>query len=181
MPVDAIFCGRRADVTLPGFFRPTKQWDVVVVARDALLASIECKALCGPSFGNNYNNRIEEAIGNAHDIWTAYREGAFQRSPKPFLGYLLLLEEADSSIRSIDVCERHFCVFESFRSASYAKRCEESLRRLVRERCYDAGCLVLSSRRDGVRGKYREPATDLTFERLAKLLCNQTVATYRSL
>lgn len=181
IPSDAVFCGRRTDVTLPGFFRPSKQWDVVVVAKGAFLASIECKALCGPSFGNNYNNRVEEALGSATDIWTAYREGAFERSPRPFLGYFMLLEEAQSSTRPVDVCERHFPVFRPFLGASYATRCEETLRRLVRERCYDAGCLLLTGRGEGLRGKYRQPASDLTFERLVRLLCNHTMATYRAL
>jgi hypothetical protein len=31
-----------------------------------------------PSFGNNFNNRSEEAIGSASDIWIAYREAIWQ-------------------------------------------------------------------------------------------------------
>jgi hypothetical protein len=180
IPRHAIFHSARANVTLPGFFRPTKQWDVAVVADGKLLASVECKALCGPSFGNNYNNRVEEAVGNAHDIWTAFREGAFLHSPHPFVGYVLLLEEAEESIRPVRVDEKHFEVFPEFKAASYARRCEESLRRLMRERCYNATCLLLSNRPDGRRGAYTEPATDLTFERFAKLMCNQTAASFRS-
>lgn len=40
-------------VVLPGFFRPTKQWDVLVVHNGRLLVAVELKSLCGPSFGNN--------------------------------------------------------------------------------------------------------------------------------
>jgi len=36
--------------------------------------AIELKSRVG-SFGNNVNNRTEEAIGNAADIWRAYEEG----------------------------------------------------------------------------------------------------------
>jgi hypothetical protein len=171
----------RAGVTLPGFFRPTKQWDLVVVAHDSLLAAIELKALCGPSFGNNYNNRVEEALGSSTDIWTAYREGAFESSPRPFVGYLLLLEEAVGSTRTVGVSEKHFDVFPEFRDASYAKRCEESLRKLVRERCYDAACLILSDRKAGTRGRYSEPAVDLSFDRFARLLCGMVGATYATI
>src|SRR3989344_2601155 len=63
-------------VTLPGFFRPTKQWDFLVLREGRLIAALEFKSQVG-SFGNNFNNRTEEAIGTAHDLWTAYREGAF--------------------------------------------------------------------------------------------------------
>jgi len=71
---------------LPGFFRPTKEWDVVVVDGPHFSAAIELKSQIGPSFGNNFNNRTEEALGSALDIWTAYREGAFQTFPAPWLG-----------------------------------------------------------------------------------------------
>ncbi len=63
-------------LTLPGFFRPTKLWDIVIMNRGTLVAALEFKSQVGPSFGNNCNNRAEEAIGTAHDFWTAYRESA---------------------------------------------------------------------------------------------------------
>ena len=49
---------------------------MLVIDRDQLIAALEFKSQVGPSFGNNFNNRTEEAIGTAHDLWTAYREGA---------------------------------------------------------------------------------------------------------
>ena len=69
---------RKKAVELPGFFRPTKEWDLVVVYDHKLAAAIEAKSQVGPSFGNNFNNRTEEALGSAVDLWTALREGAFQ-------------------------------------------------------------------------------------------------------
>ena len=78
---------RRAQVELPGYYRAEKKWDLVVVVDGRLLATVEFKAQVGPSFGNNYNNRAEEALGNATDYWAAYREGAFRGSPKPCLLY----------------------------------------------------------------------------------------------
>jgi hypothetical protein len=57
-------CIHKKAATLPGYFRPTKDWDLVVVVDGQLLASIEFKAHIGPSFGNNFNNRVEEALGN---------------------------------------------------------------------------------------------------------------------
>ncbi len=72
----------RGRLELPGFFRATKNWDMLVVADGTLLAVTEAKSQVG-SFGNNFNNRTEEAIGSAIDLWTAYREGAFASSPRP--------------------------------------------------------------------------------------------------
>jgi len=81
---------------LPGFYRAEKSWDLIVVAEGHLLALVEFKAQVGPSFGNNFNNRTEEALGNAADLWAAYENGAFKPSPRPWLGYVLFWRIAPS-------------------------------------------------------------------------------------
>ncbi|VDC18938.1 PaeR7I family type II restriction endonuclease [Pseudogemmobacter humi] len=74
---------QRRMLTLPCYFRPTKLWDMLVMYRGQLVAALEFKYKVGPSFGNNFNNCAEEAIGTAHDLWTAYREGALgEDSPR---------------------------------------------------------------------------------------------------
>ena len=59
-----VHCERYIEV--PGFFRPEKKWDLIVVVEGTLLASVEFKSQVGPSFGNNFNNRTEEALGQRH-------------------------------------------------------------------------------------------------------------------
>jgi hypothetical protein len=151
---------RGTAVELPGYYRPEKKWDLVVVHGDTLVAAIEFKSQVGPSFGNNYNNRTEEAIGNAVDIWTAFREGRFG-SQRPWLGYLFLLEEAPKSTAPVRVREPYFPIDEEFRGASYMKRYEILCRRLLLERLYDAACLVTSSAEP--TSPVHEPAPDLSF------------------
>lgn len=148
---------------LPGFFRPTKEWDLLVVVDGMLLASIEFKSQVGPSFGNNYNNRTEEALGSATDLWTAYREGTFAGSPRPWLGYFILLEEAPKSTLPIKVAEPHYHVREEFRGASYAKRYELFCQKLVRERLYDAACFLLSDKVTGPKGHFKQPSPEVGF------------------
>lgn len=150
------------NVELPGWYRPEKKWDLLIVADRQFHAAIEFKSHVG-SFGNNYNNRTEEALGSATDIWAAYREGAF-KPPAPWLGYLMLLEEAPASVSPVRAREPHFKVFPEFQDASYAKRYEILLTKLVRDRLYDGACLLMSNREDGKRGIYREPAPDLSFQ-----------------
>lgn len=161
---------------LPGYFRAEKKWDVVVVVNGKLVASIELKSQIGPSFGNNFNNRSEEAIGSATDLWTAFREGAFRASERPWLGYLMLLEDTQRSNAPVVAREPHFPVFPEFAGASYAKRYEILLIRLVRERLYDAVCFIMSSEQKGPKGQYREPCEDLTFQRFAASLVGHAVA-----
>lgn len=84
--------------TLPCYFRPSKDWDLIVKVGDDLIAVIEVKAHVG-SFGNNFNNRVEEALGSAADFWAAYAEATFKPSARPWLGYLMMLEDAPGSKR----------------------------------------------------------------------------------
>lgn len=158
---------------LPGYFRPTKEWDLIVVSDGELLASIELKSQVG-SFGNNFNNRVEEALGNATDIWTAYREGAFKPSRRPWLGYLMLLESTAASQRPVRISEPHFPAFEAFHGTSYADRYQMLCEKLIRERLYDAACFLVSSEAGGRRGEFMEPAEELNFTKFAASLAAHT-------
>jgi hypothetical protein len=168
IPRECIF--RKRAVELPGFFRPTKEWDLLVVRERILIAAIEAKSQVGPSFGNNFNNRTEEAIGSALDLWTAFREKAYLDSPQPFLGYFFMLEDCDASNRPVGVQEPHFKVFPEFVGASYLRRYELFCRKLVLERHYTASAFINSSSLDGLSGAFKTPADDLSMERFAKML-----------
>jgi len=174
LPDSTVF--QKKKLELPGYFRPEKQWDLLVVVEGQLLASIEFKSQVGPSFGNNFNNRTEESLGNATDLWAAYREGAFRPSLRPWLGYLMLLEETPASLRPVGVQEPHFKVFEEFRDASYAARYEILLTKLLRERLYDGACLLLSNRDDRRRGNFKEPSAELAFQGFASSLLAHAIA-----
>ena len=79
----------RTSLELPGYFRATKKWDLIVISEGQLVLAMEFKSQAGKSIGNNVNNRTEEAVGSAKDLWTAFREGRFgQGAVTPFLGYL---------------------------------------------------------------------------------------------
>lgn len=161
---------RKKAIELPGFFRPTKEWDLLVVRERTLIAAVEAKSLVGPSFGNNFNNRTEEAMGSALDLWTAYREHAYLDSPQPFLGYFFMLEDCTASNRPVSIQEPHFKVFPEFRGASYMRRYELFCRKLVLERHYTASAFITSSSHEGLKGIFKTPADDLSIERFAKIL-----------
>jgi len=167
VPPESIHQSKRVEI--PGYFRPTKKWDLVVVANEKLIACIEFKAQAGPSFGNNYNNRAEEAIGSSVDVKTAFREGAFKTSPSPWLGYLMLVEEVKASSSPVKVHEPHFPVLSEFRNISYVERYEETLMRLQREELYNSACLLLSTPVES-RYTWREPCVELSFKRMATSL-----------
>jgi hypothetical protein len=157
----AVIHEQRAVLTLPGYFRPTKLWDVLVTRGNRLVAAIELKSQVGPSFGNNFNNRTEEAIGTAHDFWTAYREGAFGKQPRPFAGWMMMVEDVEGSRRPVTDRSPHFPVFKEFQGASYLKRYDILCQRLVQEQLYTSACILTSPRDAAKTGAYAE-LSDLT-------------------
>lgn len=147
-------------------------------AGEEFVAVLELKSQIGSSFGNNFNNRFEEALGSASDLSAAYREGAFKPSPKPWVGYLMLLEDCEASRRPVGVEEPHFKVFPEFREASYAGRYEILLKKLVRDQLYDAAALLLSPRAALADGAFIEPNAELSFANLVTGLIGRAVAAH---
>lgn len=150
----------RAMLTLPGYFRPTKLWDLLVIYKGELIAAIELKSQVG-SFGNNFNNRTEEAIGTAHDLWTAYREKAFGTQPRPFVGWIMMVEDAPGSRSAVRDRSPHFPVFPEFQGASYLTRYDILCQRLVQEQLYTTASVIAAARDAVDTGEYKE-SSDLT-------------------
>lgn len=153
----------KAMLTLPGYFRPTKLWDLLVIFKGELIAAIELKSQVGPSFGNNFNNRTEEALGTAHDFWTAYREGAFGKQPRPFVGWMMMVEDAPASRSRVRERSPHFPIFSEFRGSSYQKRYDLLCQRLVKEQLYTSATVITAPRSSALDGIYSElsPMTSL--------------------
>ena len=143
VPEESIFVD--SDSELPGYFRPTKKWDLLVVDKGELVIATEFKSQVGPSFGNNFNNRTEEAMGTALDLWTAYREGVFGNQIAPWVGYFLVLEDCQRSNEPVRVQSTHFDVLHEFIDASYKKRYELFCNKLLLERQYNAACFTVTS------------------------------------
>ena len=153
---DTEICVKKKVLVLPGFYRPTKEWDMLILRRGEFIAALEFKSQVGPSFGNNFNSRSEEIMGSEHDLWTAYREGAFgDDAPRPFLGWLMLVEEYKASTTPVSVKEPHFPVDPIFRGASYVERYDVLCKRLVQEGLYTSTALLASPREAAVDGKFR--------------------------
>mgnify|MGYP002784714761 FL=1 len=174
VPESCIAVGKQ--VELPGWFRAEKKWDLVVVHEKQLLAAVEFKSQVGPSFGNNFNNRTEEALGSATDLWAAYREGAFKPSSRPFLAYFMLLEDCERSRSPVKPNEPHFSVFPEFKSASYQERYAIMIEKLLRDRVYDSACFMTSISDAADNGGYVEPHAELTFPKFVTPLVAHVAA-----
>lgn len=142
VPADCIITDKNY---LPGYFRSSKDWDMLVIAPSGkLLAAIELKSQVG-SYGNNFNNRTEEAIGSAVDLWTAFREGQFPNQQAPWVGWLMVVGRDHASERSVRNYEPYFPVRPEFNGASYLDRYRILCQKLILERYYTSAALLWTS------------------------------------
>ncbi len=181
--LDKLDVRTRTALELPGYYRATKKWDLIVVSRGQLVMATEFKSQAGKSIGNNVNNRSEEAVGSAKDIWTAFREGRFGKSATPFLGYFFLLEDRENVKKPVANKEPYFAVDPAFRGlelekkkdervryqgVTYSDRYELLCRRLVLERLYTSACFLLAT--NAAQTTISQPAEDLSFQRFVATL-----------
>lgn len=132
---------------IPGFFRPSKDWDFLIISpHNQLIAVVELKSQVG-SFGNNFNNRTEEALGSAVDLWTAFRENGFPQKQPPWLGYVILVEQIDKSTKPIRVQEPHFKVRPEFHNTDYISRYSLFCQKLMLERHYTSTAMIWTNKK----------------------------------
>lgn len=150
---------------MPGYFRPAKKWDLLVVHEGRLYCAVELKSQAG-SLGNNANNRFEEALGNAVDFIHAHKAGAFRADERPWVGYVFLLAPTSDAIRPVRTPVRHFPVADLHIDASYAERLSTICALMEAEGLYDATCPMLTALEDLDQvPNYLEPHPQLTAER----------------
>ena len=173
LPDAVVLTGRSAQ--LPGFFRPTKSWDLLILNHDTLIAAIELKSIAD-SFGKNANNRNEEALGSGVDIKEAFEENAFEGLTRLFTGYLILVEDCQETQTSVQIQMKHFRAMAEFmqnpetreevyvRNAegkfpaidgvSYMDRFDILCRRLMQKNLYTAASVIKSPRSAIESGEY---------------------------
>lgn len=148
---------------LPTYFRPSKNWDLVVLYRGALVAAMEFKSQRGPSFGNNFNNRTEEALGLAADSQMAVERGLFG-TLKPWFGFVMLVESAKGSTKPVRVpANMPFPADPIFEGESYIGRYRIFFERMIAEGNYDAVALLTAQANSGA---YEEPSPALSMANL---------------
>jgi len=166
---DLIKCGISSDdiysknkgTELPGWFRATKKWDILGFCDSRLVTAIEMKSIYS-SYGNNLNNRAEEAIGGAVDAKYALNNELLNQSIPPVFGYILIVRKDDvSAAQCRDPNEPHFRADVEFFNKSYVERFLILCRRLRREAIYGAVWFVVA---DPEKETVEELDPDLSYE-----------------
>ena len=161
------FCNNRIydggdQCTLPGWFRPTKKWDLLAFDDNELVGAIELKSISS-SFGNNANNRAEESIGSAVDAIEAYNERLFgECNIPPVMGYVMIVRDCDESRHCGRIARSpHFNMDPKFENASYLDRFQILCERLRRKSLYNAVWLVFA---DPTHVSVLEPDNSMSYE-----------------
>lgn len=148
-------CIKIGKPTLPGYYRVSKQWDLVVIYEGHLVAAIEFKSQVG-SVGKNYNNRFEEALGSATDVKAAQEEYAAYGEIPPWLAYVFVLQESTETERSprIKTLFQHDGAFDGL---SYSQRYQLMIKRFLNHNIYHAGWFLTTKRSPDTGVTYVEP------------------------
>jgi hypothetical protein len=74
--------------------------------------------------------------------------------PRPFVGWLMLVEDAPESRSVVRDASPHFNVFPDFRGASYLERYNILCRKLAQERLYSTATILASPRTAVTTGEF---------------------------
>lgn len=157
------------NLELPGYYRPQKKWDVVVVHDNTLVAAFELKALGAPSYGNNYNNRVEEALGSAVDLRRAALTELYP-GEKPWLGYFFIMEDHAKTRSAVKIPKGTFPVEDIWHGTSYRDRFGIFCERLMAEGIYDSVCYITSS---AAEPKPVEPVSSLDWRHFSAAITSR--------
>jgi Restriction endonuclease XhoI len=145
--------------TLPGFYRPTKSWDLVVVRAGTPVLAVEYKSMVG-SEGKNLNNRADEIFGMAEDLRQAEIHGLLPKNMKR--AYVFIMGITSKSTEPVGAKTQIGTVDPIFDGASYLERAA-----LMCERMRETGLfnLVWMIGVDETTRKYREPRPSVGWNR----------------
>ncbi|QQN27783.1 MULTISPECIES: PaeR7I family type II restriction endonuclease [Pseudomonas syringae group] len=201
LPEATVIHGRAAQV--PGFFRPTKTWDLLILDGNTLVAAIELKSIAD-SFGKNANNRTEEALGSGLDLKEAFAEDAFEGLTSAFSGYILVVEDCQRTTTNVKIQMKHFRAmsefmaspeerdtvytrlangsFPSIQGVSYLQRFDILCKHLMQKKLYSAACVISAHREPGEGVVYDSvsPETSIKFFIAALAGHTQFVATTKA-
>lgn len=161
-----------ADVTIdsivPGYYRRSKNWDVVAMYKGHLVGVVELKSQ-ETSPGNNANNRIEEAVGSAADAKVVQElTGAFGDLGVWAAWCMTFNRDAESGrpIRIRSPQRVRFPLTDpEFADMTYASQYATAIKRFIAQNVYDAGWMVVTWVNDDGTIGFDEPiptATALT-------------------
>ncbi|HZH16462.1 MAG TPA: PaeR7I family type II restriction endonuclease [Archangium sp.] len=166
----------RQGLELPGYFLPTRPWDLVVMHEGRLVAALAIRSRTARSLENGFVALGEEALSTGKEMDALCRKQAFGPGLRPWFGWLVLLEEGSALTRPAAVAPTLLQVVPEYRHSTHAQWYELLLRKLEREGLFDACALLLCPEERQPSAHYREPARDLGGKRFLAHLASHAGA-----
>lgn len=189
-----------SEAKLPGYFRPAKTWDIIIINNEILIGAIELKSIAD-SFGKNANNRNEEALGSGIDLKEAFAENAFEGLTSAFVGYILLVEDCPATECTVAINMKHFRILPEFMAhpeqrektyirnpkghfprvegLSYMDRFDILCKHLMKKKLYDSACVIKAKRKTD--GSYSDVSPDTSIKAfLARLAAHAEITSIKS-
>lgn len=107
------------NAVLPGWYRPSKAWDLLVLQHGRPILAVEYKSMAG-SVGNNLNNRADEVFGIAEDARQAEINGILPSNLRR--AYIYVLEVTPAVTRPVSIAQQVGRPDMIFHGASYFDR-----------------------------------------------------------
>ncbi|MBK8459026.1 MAG: restriction endonuclease [Micropruina sp.] len=108
-----------AQATLPGYYRVSKAWDLLVLQFGEPILAVEYKSMKG-SEGKNLNNRMDEVLGVGEDLREAQRHGLV--SPRLKRAYVFIMEASPAVLAPVGLRGVVGSADEAFRDSTYLDR-----------------------------------------------------------
>ena len=153
------------DTIIPGYYRRSKNWDVVAIYKGNLVGVVELKSQeSSPS--NNANNRIEEAIGSAVDAHAVQEiSGAFG-ALGVWAAWGMTFNRGVDTLNPRGINSRHYPLDPAFTPFTYARQYGVAIERLISRNIYQAGWMLETWVNPDDSIGYEEPVPTATAETL---------------
>lgn len=160
---ESIICGPHSE--LPGFFRPTIAWDVVIYQNQQVLCAFKIATYPGSIGAVEYDRLVENTLTSAYELWHAYSISTLNYDIKPWLGYLLVAGSDGPECRESETVATP-AAQAAGQCAGSKHRGELLCRGLLRDQLYDGTAFLLTE----PDGSYTQPASDLQIDYLCRAL-----------
>lgn len=123
-----------ARATLPGYYRASKSWDLLVLRDGEPILVVEYKSMKG-SEGKNLNNRIDEVLGVGEDLRAAQEHGLVPRNLRR--AYIFIMETTPEVLTPVGFRGSVGVPDDVFVTASYLDRMAILCSRIRQTGLYD--------------------------------------------
>ena len=98
-------------------------------------------------------------MGTAYDLWTAIRDSILGEQARPFIGWIMVVEDSPKSRCAVKEKSPHYDVFTEFKGSSYLQLYDVLCQKMMREQLYTQACVLATPREAASDGRFEDLST----------------------